>query len=96
MVLISFKRIKMKVMKNFFRFMASDAGRWLRGLIGFALLAWGYAYKGGINITLIVAGLVMLLLAIFDISLLAPLFGYPVRGKGIREKYGTTGEPGEA
>lgn len=82
-------------MKDFFRFMASTAGRWLRGLIGFALLAWGYNYEGGVNIILILIGLVPLATAIFDICLLAPLFGYPLSGAGIRRRYGTTGEPGE-
>jgi hypothetical protein len=82
-------------MRDFFRFMAGGAGRWLRGMIGFALLAWGYNYAGGVNATLIIIGLIPLTTAVFDICLLAPLFGYPVSGQEIREKYGTTGEPGE-
>ncbi|MCD6063182.1 MAG: hypothetical protein K0R82_1093 [Flavipsychrobacter sp.] len=83
-------------MKEFFRFMSGGAGRWLRGIIGFALLAWGYNYAGGVNITLIIAGLIPLTTAIFDFYLLAPLFGYPVGGRAIREKLGPRGEPGEA
>lgn len=82
-------------MREFFRFMAGGAGRWLRGTIGFALLAWGYNYAGGINVTLIIIGLLPLTTAIFDLCLIAPLFGYPIRGKHILERLGTAGEPGE-
>jgi hypothetical protein len=83
-------------MREFFRFMAGRAGRWLTGILGFALLAWGYNYAGGVNITFIIVGLIPLATAVFDIYPLAPLFGYPVRGTRIREKYGAPVEPGEA
>ncbi|WP_276134430.1 YgaP family membrane protein [Polluticoccus soli] len=83
-------------MRDFFRFMAGGAGRWARGIIGFSMLAWGYNYAGGINAPLIIAGLLPLATAVFDLCLLAPLFGYHISGKVIRERLGTAGEPGEA
>ncbi|HXS37070.1 MAG TPA: YgaP-like transmembrane domain [Flavipsychrobacter sp.] len=75
-------------MKNFFRFMASQVGRGLRSIIGFAIMAWGYStYRLPLNVVLIGVGLLILLLSLFDICLLAPIFGYSIRGRKIIQKY---------
>ncbi len=77
-------------MKHFVGFCMSGTGRWLRGLIGFGFMAWGYSYyEFPDNLWLIAVGLLITLLALFDIMLLAGLFGYPVRGKAFRERYKT-------
>jgi hypothetical protein len=84
-------------MKSYFRFIAGNTGRWLRGILGFALLAWGYSsYSDEGSIILMVVGAIIMLAAIFDWTLLAPLFGYPFIGKKIREKYGSMDQPGDA
>jgi len=84
-------------MKNFFMFMAGSTGRYIRGGIGFALIAWGYSsYQYPANVVLMVAGTVVLLAAVFNISILAPLFGYPLMGNRTGRKYGhIEGVPGE-
>lgn len=82
------------VMKNFFRYMAGNAARWARGIIGFALVSWGYTNP--LNLLLIVIGVILFLGALFNISILAPLFGYPIWGNKILAKFGAiNGMPGE-
>jgi len=81
-------------MKNFFRYMAGSAARWVRGIIGFTLLGWGYTNP--LNLTLIAIGTLILLAAIFNISILAPLFGYSILGNKMVAKHGEiNGVPGE-
>ena len=81
-------------MKNFFRYMASNAIRWVRGIIGFALIGWGYTNP--LNLVLIAIGTLIFLAAVFNISILAPLFGYPIRGNKLVAKFGEiNGVPGE-
>ena len=81
-------------MKNFFRYMAGSAARWVRGIIGFTLLGWGYTNP--LNLTLIAIGTLILLAAIFNISILAPLFGYSILGNKMVAKHGEiNGIPGE-
>ena len=68
---------------GFARFMASPTGRGLRALAGIALLITGFALGGG-WIALGVAGLVVVAAGVFDLCLLAPLFGQPLSGKAVR------------
>lgn len=84
-------------MKRFFRSMASLGWRWARGIIGLAIIAWGYSYYVyPANIILMIIGTVIFLLAALNISLLAPLFGFPLSGNKIIRKYGEEiGVPGE-
>lgn len=84
-------------MKGFFRFMAGMTGRTLRGVLGFALMAWGYnSSMGAWSMWLLLLGTIILFLALFNIALLAPLFGFPIRGKKILMHYGVVlGIPGE-
>ncbi|HYD22634.1 MAG TPA: DUF2892 domain-containing protein [Flavipsychrobacter sp.] len=84
-------------MKSYFRFMASNAGRWLRAILGFAIIAFGYNYYDEWGLWLIGTGTVVLIAAVFDWNPFGPLFGYPVTGRGMRAKYGSHDDiPGEA
>ena len=81
-------------MRNFFRYMAGSAARWVRGIIGFVLIGWGYTNP--LNLWIIGIGTILLLGAIFNISILAPLFGYSILGNKIVSKHGEiNGVPGE-
>lgn len=70
---------------GFAKFMASTAGRLIRIAAGIVLVYVGYfGMKGVKGDILAVVGLVPLLAGIFDVCLLAPLFGAPISGKAIR------------
>ena len=60
-------------------FMSSSLGRLVRALAGIALIIIGLALGGG-WIALSVVGLVPLLAGIFNVCLLAPFMGQPLRG----------------
>ena len=68
---------------GFARFMASPTGRGLRALVGIAFIIIGFALGGG-WIALGIVGLVFVAVGVFDICLLAPLFGQPISGKAVR------------
>ena len=64
----------------FIRFMASPIGRIARIVVGVVLLILGLAVIGGAAGTILaIVGLVLIAVGIFDICLLAPLFGAPFR-----------------
>jgi len=66
-------------------FLASQTGRWVREVVGGALFAVGLlALEGTVGIVVGVIGLVPLLAGMFDICLLAPLFGASLSGRRIR------------
>jgi uncharacterized membrane protein HdeD (DUF308 family) len=74
---------------GFALFMASATGRWLRVIVGLALVAVGLvlAFQPANMITgiiLAVVGLVPLLAGIVDVCFFAPLFGAPFNGPKIR------------
>ena len=72
-------------MKSFVQFMASKNGRITRIAVGIILILLGlFVSKNAIGYVLIVIGLVPLAAGIFDICLLAPLFGFPMSGPKIR------------
>jgi Protein of unknown function (DUF2892) len=73
-------------------FMASRTGRWTRMLAGASLVVSGLASDSPKGRLLAVAGLVPLLAGAFDLCLLGPLFGLPVKGEAIRRKVGLIGE----
>ncbi|MGN6566894.1 MAG: hypothetical protein ACTHJ0_03015 [Flavipsychrobacter sp.] len=71
-------------MKNVFRFMAGNEARWVKGIIGFSLVGWGYH-----NMYLLIAGTILFLGALFNILIFAPLFGYSIFGNNVIEQYGS-------
>ena len=70
-------------------YMPSPSGRIIRGVIGLAALALGYALPAlPVNFWMMGAGTLVALLAWFNISLLAPLAGVPVDGNKITRLHG--------
>ncbi len=70
---------------GFAKFMASGAGRALRALVGVVLIVVG-AVLGGAWWALGALGLVFVAVGVFDVCLLAPLFGQPLSGKEVRSR----------
>jgi hypothetical protein len=67
-------------MNPFVKFLASPAGRVIRGLAGLALVAWGLLGLGGTaGIVVAFIGVVPLAAGLFDFCVFAPLFGAPER-----------------
>lgn len=74
---------------GFASFMASAVGRWLRIIVGFALVIGGLALTFQAasvvaGVVMAVVGLVPLLAGVFDVCVFAPLFGAPFSGPKIR------------
>lgn len=75
---------------GFAAFMASVAGRTIRGVAGLALVGGGLALVFGsadhtvLGAVLALVGLVPLAAALADVCLLAPLFGAPLGGAEVR------------
>jgi hypothetical protein len=74
-------------------FLASRTGRWARIIAGIALIVGGLAAGSTAGFIIAVIGLVPLGAGAFDLCLLAPLFGEPMRGSAIRVH---RGEPSQA
>jgi hypothetical protein len=72
--------------------MASRSGRWTRILAGASLLVGGLARGSMPGRLLAVAGLLPLAEGAFDVCVLGPLFGLPLKGEAIRRKVGRIGE----
>lgn len=70
---------------RFFAFMASRAGRIVRGLLGIVLIGLGIGLGGGWW-ALAVVGLAPLAAAAFDVCLFAPLAHLPAGGQALRAK----------
>ncbi|MEY4275616.1 MAG: hypothetical protein RIS26_79 [Actinomycetota bacterium] len=68
---------------GFIKFMASTAGRIARFVIGAAVFGFGMASA---NFWLIGLGVFFMVVGLFDVCVLAPLFKLPVSGKAIRSK----------
>lgn len=62
------------------RFFASAVGRWLRALVGLALIV---GTLSGWPLWLGIIGVLFVVVAAGNVCLLAPLFGGPVRGRGL-------------
>ncbi|MBP7686785.1 MAG: DUF2892 domain-containing protein [Thermoflexales bacterium] len=69
---------------GFAQFMASGLGRGVRIAAGVAFLAWGLLLGGGI--VPVILGAVFVAVGVFDVCLLAPLFGAPLKGADVRAK----------
>lgn len=66
------------------RFMSSTAGRALRGVAGIALIAWGFTLHSTAGTALMIVGLLPLAAGMFDLCVLGPVFGVPLRGEDVR------------
>ncbi len=64
-------------------FMSSPAGRIARVLAGIVLIVLG-AVIGGVGWILAVVGFVPLAAGVFDVCLLGPVVGQPLRGSQVR------------
>jgi hypothetical protein len=70
---------------QFINFMASQAGRSARIVIGALLIVVAMAaWHGLLEAAAVVLGGVLIAVGVFDICLLAPLFGKPLSGRKIR------------
>ena len=69
---------------SFAKFMASQAGRLLRIVAGVALVALGrFATQSPLSVILLALGVVFVLVGVFNVCLLAPLMGLPLKGKDV-------------
>jgi uncharacterized membrane protein HdeD (DUF308 family) len=73
----------------FAKFMASPAGRWLRVIVGVALVIVGVilAFQPAnilFGVIIAVVGLLPLVAGVVDVCVFAPLFGAPLSGPRIR------------
>jgi hypothetical protein len=69
---------------RFARFMVSAAGRWLRIVIGVALVAWGWSMHSAGGTALALVGLVPIAAGVFDFCLISLFVNAPFRGRDIR------------
>lgn len=65
-------------------FLASTPGRVVRAAVGVVLLGLSFVVSGARSWMLRVFGAVFVAVGVFDVCLLAPLFGKPLRGKDLR------------
>jgi hypothetical protein len=73
-------------MNAVFQFLAGQAGRVVRAVLGLILIVVGIAFVGGVvGWILAIVGLVPLAAGIFDWCLFAPLFGLPFAGPSLRQ-----------
>ena len=73
-------------MRALFRFLASPLGRWVRIIVGIALIVIGLVWVEETFVWILaVVGLVPLLAGIFDRCVFAPLFGLPFSGPALRQ-----------
>jgi uncharacterized membrane protein HdeD (DUF308 family) len=73
----------------FAKFMASPTGRWLRVIVGLALVVVGIilAFQPTntlLGVIIAIVGLVPLVAGVVDVCVFAPLFGAPLSGPRIR------------
>ena len=71
----------------FVQFMASQTGRYVRIAVGIILLILGiFVVEDIAGIVLTIIALIPLLAGIFDVCVVAPLFGAPFKGADIRAR----------
>ena len=76
-------------MNGLFRFLASTNGRIGRGVAGVILILVGILGLGSTAGWIVaIIGLVPLLAGLFDVCVLAPLFGLAFKGPDLRDKLG--------
>jgi hypothetical protein len=72
---------------GFIAFMGSQAGRAVRVVAGLGIIALGhFAVGGSAGWVVMAAGVVPLATGVFDVCLIAPLFGRPASGKALRAR----------
>lgn len=72
-------------MNSIVKFLASMPGRITRIVVGIALMLWGFmGLEATTGIVVMVIGVIPLLAGLFDVCLVAPLFGAPLSGPRIR------------
>ena len=71
---------------------ASRSGRWARMLTGASLVVGGLSKGTNPGRVMALLGLLPLVEGAFDICVLGPLFGLPIKGEAIRRKVGRIGE----
>jgi hypothetical protein len=72
---------------NVLGMLASPAGRIARAVVGIALIVVGIFVIGGTAGWIVAAiGLVPLGAGVFDVCLVAPVFGMPFRGEDLRRR----------
>lgn len=69
---------------RFAQFMASPAGRWLRIVVGVALVVWGWSMHSGGGTVLAIVGLVPIAAGVFDFCLISKIVHAPFWGRDIR------------
>ncbi len=70
---------------QFINFMASQAGRAAKIVVGALLIVVAMAaWHGVVETVVVVLGGILIAVGIFDVCLLAPLFGKPLSGRKIR------------
>lgn len=68
---------------DFVGFMSSTAGRALRIVVGLVLIVlalFGPNWSTGLEIVLLILGIVFVVVGALNLCLLAPLFGKPIKG----------------
>lgn len=67
---------------DFVNFMSSQTGRLLRGIVGAILVVLAlFVVEGTWGWILLILGVVLIAVAVFNVCLLAPLFGGSLKGK---------------
>jgi hypothetical protein len=74
-------------MRNVFRFLASQSGRWFRIFTGALIMVLASWFTAGVaRFILVVIGFLPFIAGAADICLFAPLFNLPISGRKLREK----------
>ncbi|HXV85844.1 MAG TPA: DUF2892 domain-containing protein [Gemmatimonadales bacterium] len=74
---------------GFAQFINSPAGRVLRVVAGFGLIAWGYTQRAtGMGLAVMVVGLVPLAAGTFNLCLISALLGGPISGARVGKPKG--------
>jgi Inner membrane protein YgaP-like, transmembrane domain len=69
---------------GFAQFISSQAGRYLRIVVGIAIIAWGYSERTQtMGVVLIVVGLIPLVAGTLNLCLISALLGGPISGARI-------------
>lgn len=68
----------------FLRFMNSSFGRLSRMFLGTLIVWYGAKMGGALGNIMAILGIVPFFAGLFNLCLLAPLFGYPVSGKKMK------------
>ena len=66
---------------GFARFISSSAGRFIRGVAGAGLIAWGYPDRSSsTGLVLMAVGVLFVVVGVFNLCLISALLGGPISG----------------